>query len=651
LGHTIAGSASGKLHRAAYPFLIPFFAHPCPANAQRVQDNAVTTANDAFGTSVGNQSIGLYSPSSARGFSPADAANIRIEGLYFDQEAGIDPYLFSGTTMRVGIAAQSYVFPSPSGIADLTLRTPASGNGASLVIIRGPLGKSSVEIDTRIRANESLSAGLNLGQVRDFDYLSTPFANRRGISLLMHYQPRPGTEVFPFFGFLSNSEKQFVPGVYADRINPLPVFDVTRLPAQSWTKAEGNQLIAGVIMKAPISESWNIRGGVFRSAANNGRSASDLLLGLRPDGTANHVAVISPDASSASYSGDLRVVRSRSSKSHEGTLTLAARFRDVKRIYGGDAVIDLGPASIYQDANIAEPPSSFSSQNRDGVRQTGVGVDYSEIWEEHGSISVGLQMAAYHRTLESSDKPSTAERIIRTLPTASFTASLSKVALIYGSYTRGLEDSPGAPATAQNRGEPPPATSTSQIDAGIRITMDPHLSLVAGVFKVNKSYFNLDTSSRYTNLGDISSRGVEASATWAGPEGFTAVVGACWLRPEVTRKFSELGGSGSIPVGPIPRVINVNVDYAPSFWRGWGISLQWTSLSSRVATANDDHLLAPFATWNLTARYDFSILKQRYAARLEVDNVTNTTGLTLSTAFAAFSQPRRNYMLTLTADL
>ncbi|HKN41271.1 MAG TPA: TonB-dependent receptor, partial [Sphingomicrobium sp.] len=53
-----------------------------PALAQRTGENAVTSAEDAFGTSVGNETIGLYSTDEVRGFSPAVAGNIRIDGLY-----------------------------------------------------------------------------------------------------------------------------------------------------------------------------------------------------------------------------------------------------------------------------------------------------------------------------------------------------------------------------------------------------------------------------------------------------------------------------------------------------------------------------------------------------------------------------------------
>ena len=46
------------------------------AQAQQAQDNAVKSAEDAFGSTVESESVGLYSTSSARGFSPVQAGNV-----------------------------------------------------------------------------------------------------------------------------------------------------------------------------------------------------------------------------------------------------------------------------------------------------------------------------------------------------------------------------------------------------------------------------------------------------------------------------------------------------------------------------------------------------------------------------------------------
>ena len=104
-------------------------ASAAPALAQRTDDNAVTQADDAFGKSVGDENIGIYNPFQVRGFSPVDAGNVRIEGLYFDQQANPTQRLVNGSTVHVGISAQGYPFPAPTGIADYELRRPGSKIG------------------------------------------------------------------------------------------------------------------------------------------------------------------------------------------------------------------------------------------------------------------------------------------------------------------------------------------------------------------------------------------------------------------------------------------------------------------------------------------------------------------------------------------
>jgi iron complex outermembrane recepter protein len=92
------------------------------AHAQRTDDNAVAQAEDAFGSTVGDEQIGIYSEDNVRGFSPVSAGNVRIEGLYFDRQAFITDRAVDGSTIHVGISAQGYPFPAPSGIADNSLR-------------------------------------------------------------------------------------------------------------------------------------------------------------------------------------------------------------------------------------------------------------------------------------------------------------------------------------------------------------------------------------------------------------------------------------------------------------------------------------------------------------------------------------------------
>ncbi len=625
-----------------------------PAGAQRADENAVTAASDAFGTVVGNQTIGLYSPGNARGFSPTQAENLRIEGLYYDQQTlpPINPYLFKGSDMRVGIAAQSYAFPSPSGIADLKLRVPGNSAAASLVLIRGPLTQWSAEIDTQYPlVRDSLSVGLVVAEAHDFDYTLALASTQRAISALARFHPSEETEVVPFFGYIHNTERYETPLVFSNGNDPLPVFDEPHLPTQSWTSWGWNQTTAGVIVRSALTGPWSVRAGLFRSVEQDSENFTDLLLGLGPTGTGDRLVDVSPAQTASSYSGDLRMTRSTVQNTRRSELTFMLRGRWVKRNYGGDFLDDLGPASIYQSPRFPDPVPVFSARSRDTVRQTGVGISYSERWKDRGSLTVGVLRTDYNRQLNAPGLPASSNKKDVTLPTVSGNVDVIKAATLYASYTRGLEDSRIAPAAAVNRGEPPPATPTWQVDGGVRVNLREHLKLLVGGFKIHKTYFSLDTLDRYVQIGDISSQGIESSATWTGPPGLTVVAGAVWLRPEVNERVAVLGGTGRVPIGPVPRTINVNVDYAPHGNSGFGLSAQWKSLSSRVETSDDRYSLPPLATLNVGVRYMFKLFHRPSSVRLDVGNVTNAAGVMLSSDYLATSQLRRNYTATVASDL
>jgi len=75
---------------SAVALAIVLTARPGLALAQsRADENAVTQAEDAFGYSVGRESLGIYDAGNARGFSPTDAGNRRIDGLYFAPVVGL----------------------------------------------------------------------------------------------------------------------------------------------------------------------------------------------------------------------------------------------------------------------------------------------------------------------------------------------------------------------------------------------------------------------------------------------------------------------------------------------------------------------------------------------------------------------------------
>jgi len=624
-----------------------------PAAAQRADDNAVTAASDAFGVTVGLQTIGLYGPTNVRGFNPAQAENLRIEGLYYDQQISYsNPFLFNRSDIRVGIAAQSYSFPSPTGIVDYKLRTPGDAALFSVVLTRGPLNMSTAEIDAQYPlVKDVLGAAVSVAHWNDFDYNYARTSGNLGFSLLLRIRPDERSEILPFVGYIHNGERQVLPTVFANGLNPLPMFNEQQLPAQDWTSWGWNQLTAGVVAKSALGSSWRLAAGVFRSLSQYSQNFNDLLLGPTAGGIADHILDVTPPLRAGSYSGDLRLTRLSVDGAHQRELTFDVRGRIVERDYGGDSILGLGSVSIYRTEHFPPPLLAFSALSLDQVRQVGVGASYNERWKGVGTLSLGVLETEYRRTLEIPGSPGSAKRTSQVLPTASFTLDAGKHATAYASYTRGLEDSANAPISAVNRGEGVPATPTWQVDGGLRVVPRNDLELLLGVFKVHKTYFNVDAAGRYGPLGDISSRGVEGSATLSALDGLKVVAGLVLLRPEVNQQTPALGGTGTVPVGPVPRTINVNVDYAPDRWGHWATSLQWTSLSSRVVTINDQVELPPLSMLNIGVRYRVRLFNRPCSARLDVANVTDETGLTISSLYLVVPVLRRNYTLTLATDI
>lgn len=135
-----------------------------PACAQRADENAVIGADDAFGRSIGAERIGLYNDQEVRGFSPILAGNVRLDGLYYDNQGGmISPRLVQGSTVRVGLTAQGYLFPAPTGVVDYGLRGGGPTQTLSVNLIAGPYESWAGEVDGNLPIGNGLVVNFGLG--------------------------------------------------------------------------------------------------------------------------------------------------------------------------------------------------------------------------------------------------------------------------------------------------------------------------------------------------------------------------------------------------------------------------------------------------------------------------------------------------------
>ena len=461
---------------------------------ERSHENAVTQAEDAFGFAVGRESLGIYNAGNARGFSPTAAGNLRIDGLYFDQQYGLSGTLVDSTSIKVGLSAQGYPFAAPSGIVDYALRRPDDKAGASVVANFDSFGTFGLEID----GSQPLSSRLSLGYGLNGTHVEFPDGTNNWNhteSLAVLWRPIRGVEVMPFYSVTNDYDDEagtfYVPaGAY------LP-----KLPKQrhnegaDWADYRYTGVNTGVLASARLAENWLVRLGAFRSVNDLKHSFSNLLVDEQPDGSGDRILFADPPNTAVSNSGELRLTHSIPDGPRLHVIHLSVRERDARREFGGSDFIDFGPGRIGQKVDAPEPDHfNFTELSHDRVKQTTVGLAYDGRWKNVGEISFGISRADFSKTTLIPDVPEAVTHSKPWLYNGTAAANLSKSITLYAGYARGLEESGTAPPNAANRNEPLPAILTQQKDAGVRFALTKDVKAVVGVFDLTRPYFGYDAS-------------------------------------------------------------------------------------------------------------------------------------------------------------
>ena len=632
-------------------------AQATPGLAQRANENAVQAANDAFGTSVGNQNIGLYNAGDVRGFSPIQAGNIRIDGLYVTEHGGFTSRIVSGSTVRVGLTAQGYPFPAPTGIADFSLRNSGNEVVLSPVVYLGPNRTVALDLDAQIpiiRDRLSLAGGFSYRYEENF-----PGENSRNFQGggVLRWRPSDVVEAKAFYGRIKVLDDRDIPSLFVG--GPyLPPKIERRYFGLEWARSNGERQFYGGLGSAKLTDNWEVRAGLFRWENDAQLNLTELYRNLQPDGSAQRTLVANRDQTAASTSGELRSSFSITEGGRRHTLHLAARGRDTRRALGGADVRDLGPDMIGRRTNDPQPTFEFGPLTRDEVRQITGGIGYELRWPRVAELSLGLQKTDYEKNSFIPGRPTLTTNDSPWLYNGTLALHLTNKLVAYAGYARGLEESGTAPANAVNRNEAPPALITRQVDAGIRYALAPRLSLVAGVFDVRKPYFNVDPDRVFRDLGTVRHRGMELSLAGQPIDGLSVVAGAVLLDAAVAGEAVDLGIIGPKPVGTTKRIVRANFDYRLPFFRPVSVDLGIVNLAGRVASARrfaelgDRQLMTePRTTIDIGARYRFGVGGAPATLRVQVTNLLNVYGWNVSPSSAFRFSDSRRFLLTLASDL
>ncbi len=629
------------------------FALAQPALAQRTDDNAVTSAEDAFGKSVGDQSIGIYNPYDVRGFSPVDAGNIRIEGLYFDQQGNLTQRLQNGSTVRVGISAQSYAFPAPTGIADFSLRKPGGKFLASAAVTAGPFGTILADLDLQIPLD-----GDRLGIVAGV----TPYHNvdpsqvvTDGLSaaMLVRWAPRPGVEVMPFAARIRQVDQGAQPLIFTAGAFLPNRYDRTQFFGQPWNASAQTVYNYGVVARAdPLG--LDLRLGLFRSISSSDTQAADLLFDTDLLGRVGRRLIVREiDNRSDSTSGELRVARSFDEGPRRHTLIASLRGRDQSRRYGGAAFVDLGASQAGIVDERPAPVLTGGPKTLDHVTQTTLGIAYQGKWRGVGELSVGLQKTRYRKQV-TSPNPAIVVPVSTDSPWLfSVTGAINATPrlALYSGYTRGLEESPVAPSNAVNLSEAPPAIKTEQKDAGVRWKISKGITAVFGVFDIAKPYFNLDASNRFRQLGMVRHRGLEVSIAGQIAPGLNIVAGNVLLDATVSGDQVDRGLIGRRPVGTFVRHTIISLDYRLPGYDPLSFDATFEGTSDRTANAANTLIVPTRAVMSLGARYRVQVAGNPVLVRALVGNVTNTFGWNVGSSGFFVANGARRFSLSVAADI
>lgn len=598
------------------------------AAAQRAEEDVLTSAEDAFGTTVGGETIGLYDASNARGFSPARAGNLRMEGLFFDNRAGggnrvrMSSRLTTGVTVRVGLSAQSYPFPSPTGIADYTLRIPGDTFAVSTLFKGGYPELESVEIDSQIPISSSLSLGIGISAEHSMTDWARTNSQVDG-ALIGRWRVGENIEVLPFYSRTRQFGNEWGPFLFSASTVLPPKYDRSLSLSQDWTGFNNDDVIFGTIVKGNWSD-WHLNAGLFRSLSwrLGGDTTQVHYRNIQPDGMAElwYVRLAPGGPPQASVSGEVRLTRTFNEGPRRHVIHINARGKSTQANYGGNVSRYISMVQFDEPTVLAPPDFDPGSRGREYVRQILGGVTYNVLWKDVGEFSAGIQRTRYTRYTKFLN-PTPSETTNEWLYNATLAAYLTQRLALYASYTRGLEDAPRAPPYAVNSGASAAATLTQQIDGGFRYTLMRGVNLVGGVFEVKKPFFELDPTGFFRELGNVRHRGIEVSLSGSPLPGLTVVTGLVGLQARLSGLLVDNGTLGPIPPETIPLTGIFNVQYGPESWNGFSLDARMTYNGPYTGDVQNTFKSEAVTLIDVGARYRFSLAGQPAALRFQVQNL------------------------------
>lgn len=622
--------------------------------------NAVTGADDAFGFTVGDDSIGIYDESSVRGFNLEAAGNYRVNGTYFVKNSGVSSVFLESTAVKIGYATLGLSLPGPSGVVDFTLRDPARGEPSLVTAGLNEFEQPYLDLLFKHRAADdrmSLALGAN------FVFDRNDLQGGDGYSWLVGGTSRisvGGDSVLRLFGgeydYWRDSQFRVVnvgdelPGRIRRR----------QYLGQDWAREKGQRRIAGALFDSAPDGPWSVGGTLVLSQEDPTRAYRQLFVVDGDSETADSRIVAAPQQRQTSWSGEMRGRWLGGTDALRHSVELTLRGRRSRNLFGGDRLLELGAVTFGdKPEQVSEPDFSDARADlRTAVDQWGAGAAYRLIWRDRFLLNAGLLKSRYVKRFTPAGGAVERGKSVPWLYNVGGAFRAGGGIELYASYSRGLEEAGIAPASAANRNAVLDAIIVTQRELGLEYDLAPGLKAVIAGFDTRKPYAGIDSQTNiYRFLGDVRHRGIEASLSGSPVKGTSIVAGGVYLQPRLSGLQVDAGIIGNRPVGvPGWRLIgsvNQDIFMVP----GLSVDLAGEYLGrqaarTRIATPDSDQMqIAPSVTFDFGARYRFRALRSNLTARLQALNIFNDYSWTVDPSEALGYSPSRRFRFVLTAEL
>lgn len=642
--------------------LVALLALPSAAHAQLAGENAVASADDAFGSSIGQESTGIYTEFDTRGFSPQKAGNARIDGIYYDPIGALTGRLKLGQSIRVGFAAEEYPFHAPTGIVDYKFRPFPKKSGLSLSYNFANYGGYIRDFDLYLPTRDghfALTGGLAMADLRQVDGF-----NNKGRGWTVRPIARfGGVEIAPFAS-QSNFYLNIQHPLIAVADNYLPQMPPRRAYlGQDWAKGKYANNSYGGTIKAAVTNRLSFRAGLFHGVADRHRNFTEIFSIVDPSGLANHRLIADPEQRIHSTSGEAQVAYRIVAGQWQHRFIAGYRGRNRYTESGGSHIAGFGQVVYGEHDPEPKPDFVFSRVNAGRVKQSAMTFGYLGKLQGVGVINLGVQKARYRATFRDGRTGLlTTSRDDPWLYNATLGIDLTRSVSIYGGTERGLEDSGAAPENAANRNAQLPATRSTQYEAGVRWKFHGG-QLAVNAFQITKPYFTFAddglaaTPDPFVQVGQVRHRGVEASLSGQFGKRLNLLAGVVAMQPRVTGALVSQGLLGERPAGTASLYARIDANYRTDLLGGVTptLALVYTgerALGARpLASLGGRQLMVPgFAALDLGLRQHFTLGKTSVSYRAVVHNVADARSWKVVAANTLYPEERRRFEVTFLVD-